>query len=71
MRLTGSVVSVALTSVVLSMVQFYPGFEDRLRAALRDLVGDENERKVTIGMAKDGSGVGGAFAEYDPYDFLC
>ncbi|KAG8915745.1 glucokinase [Tulasnella sp. 408] len=43
-----------------SMVQFYPGFEDRLRAALRDLVGADAEKKVTIGMAKDGSGVGAA-----------
>ncbi|KIO23222.1 hypothetical protein M407DRAFT_78306 [Tulasnella calospora MUT 4182] len=43
-----------------SMVQFYPGFEDRLRAALRDLVGGDAEKKVTIGMAKDGSGVGAA-----------
>lgn len=42
-----------------SMVQFYPGFEDRLRAALRDLIGGDAEKKVVIGMAKDGSGVGG------------
>ncbi|KAG9015952.1 glucokinase [Tulasnella sp. 427] len=42
------------------MVQFYPGFEDRLRAALRDLVGGDAEKKVSIGMAKDGSGVGAA-----------
>lgn len=41
------------------MVQFYPGFEDRLRAALSDLVGAEAEKNVSIGMAKDGSGVGG------------
>jgi len=43
-----------------SMVQFYPGFEDRLRAALRDLIGAEAEKKVVIGLAKDGSGVGAA-----------
>ncbi|KAG8987153.1 glucokinase [Tulasnella sp. JGI-2019a] len=43
-----------------SMVQFYPGFEDRLRGALRDLVGAEAEKNVVIGMAKDGSGVGAA-----------
>lgn len=41
------------------MVQFYPGFEDRLRDALRDIVGEEAEKNVVIGMAKDGSGVGG------------
>lgn len=44
------------------MVQFYPGFEDRLRAGLRDLIGEEPEKKVVIGMAKDGSGVGGETA---------
>jgi len=43
-----------------SMVQFYPGFEDRLRAALTDLIGPDAEKKVVIGMAKDGSGVGAA-----------
>jgi len=43
-----------------SMVQFYPAFEDRLRAALRDVVGAETEKKVSIGLAKDGSGVGAA-----------
>ncbi|KAG8860118.1 glucokinase [Tulasnella sp. 330] len=43
-----------------SMVQFYPGFEDRLRDALRDLIGADAEKKVVIGMAKDGSGVGAA-----------
>lgn len=46
------------------MVQFYPGFEDRLRDALRDLIGPDAEKKVVIGMAKDGSGVGGTSAIY-------
>jgi len=43
-----------------SMVQCYPGFEDRLRDALRSLIGEKAEEKVIIGMAKDGSGVGAA-----------
>lgn len=43
-----------------SMIEFYPGFETRLRAALRAVVGAEAERKVEIGLAKDGSGVGAA-----------
>nr|ANA96268.1 hexokinase [Auricularia auricula-judae] len=43
-----------------SMVEFYPGFETRLRDSLRALVGEAVERKVEIGLAKDGSGVGAA-----------
>ncbi|PVG04187.1 putative glucokinase [Serendipita vermifera] len=43
-----------------SLVEFYPGFETRLRSALRAIVGEDMEQKVKIGMAKDGSGVGAA-----------
>ncbi|TDL29783.1 hypothetical protein BD410DRAFT_780272 [Rickenella mellea] len=43
-----------------SLVQFYPGFETRLRASLRACVGEDVEKRVEIGMAKDGSGVGAA-----------
>lgn len=43
-----------------SMVEFYPRFEERLRSALRALVGEEAEKATEIGMAKDGSGVGAA-----------
>jgi len=43
-----------------SLVEFYPGFEVRLRAALRDVVDQEREERVRIGLAKDGSGIGAA-----------
>jgi hexokinase len=42
-----------------SLIQFYPHFEDTLRESLRHVVGAEVEKRVDIGMAKDGSGVGG------------
>ncbi|KAF7354987.1 Phosphotransferase [Mycena sanguinolenta] len=43
-----------------SLIEFYPHFEDTLRESLRILVGEEVEKRVNIGMAKDGSGVGAA-----------
>ncbi|KAH9950056.1 hexokinase [Amylocystis lapponica] len=43
-----------------SLIQHYPNFNARLRDSLRALVGEEVERRVAIGMAKDGSGVGAA-----------
>lgn len=42
-----------------SLIQFYPNFEDQLRDSLRHLVGKKVEEAVEIGMARDGSGVGG------------
>lgn len=43
-----------------SVVEFYPGFESMVREALRKTeIGDDEER-ITIGIAKDGSGVGAA-----------
>jgi hexokinase len=42
-----------------SLIQFYPNFEVHLREGLRALVGTEVEKVIEIGMAKDGSGVGG------------
>lgn len=42
-----------------SLVELYPHFEIRLRQALVEIVGQEVERKVRFGLAKDGSGVGG------------
>lgn len=42
-----------------SVAQFLPGFEDNMRVALRKLLG-EGEKRITIGLAKDGSGVGAA-----------
>lgn len=45
-----------------SLVEFYPGFEGLMREAIREVkeIGPEGEKKVTIGIAKDGSGVGAA-----------
>ena len=45
-----------------SLVEFYPGFEKHIRAALRVVggMGEAGERRVRIGIAKDGSGVGAA-----------
>jgi hypothetical protein len=43
-----------------SLYQHYPGFEEHMRKALRVLLGEEVEKKVEMGLAKDGSGVGGA-----------
>jgi hexokinase len=43
----------------ISLVEHFPGFQDTLRESLRSLVGAEVEGRVLIGMAKDGSGVGG------------
>ncbi|TKA74527.1 hypothetical protein B0A49_04048 [Cryomyces minteri] len=45
-----------------SLVEFYPNFEDYVREALREIpeIGEEGERRVRIGIAKDGSGVGAA-----------
>lgn len=44
-----------------SLVEYYPGFEDYIREALREVeeIG-EKEKRVRIGIAKDGSGVGAA-----------
>lgn len=46
-----------------SLVEFYPGFEVRLRAALRDMLGEEAEKRMEMGLAKDGSGIGGQSAQ--------
>ena len=45
-----------------SLVEFYPGFEDYMREALRAIegIGASGERRIRIGIAKDGSGVGAA-----------
>jgi Hexokinase len=44
-----------------SLYQHYPGFEGRMREALRLLLGEEVEKLVVMGLAKDGSEVGGAY----------
>ncbi|KAF7122681.1 hypothetical protein CNMCM5793_000791 [Aspergillus hiratsukae] len=45
-----------------SLVEFYPNFEGYIRDALREVpeVGAAGEKKVRIGISKDGSGVGAA-----------
>lgn len=45
-----------------SLVEFYPGFEDLMREAFREIpaIGREGEERIRIGIAKDGSGVGAA-----------
>ena len=45
-----------------SLVEYYPGFEDYIREAFREIdgIGPEGEKKIRIGLAKDGSGLGAA-----------
>ncbi len=45
-----------------SLVEYYPGFENYIREALREIpeIGVEGETKIRIGLAKDGSGLGAA-----------
>ncbi|KAJ5571393.1 Hexokinase N-terminal [Penicillium sp. DV-2018c] len=45
-----------------SLVEFYPNFEGHLREALREIpeVGVAGDKKIRIGISKDGSGVGAA-----------
>ena len=42
-----------------SVAAHYPRFEERVRAALAEVLGKGVEQRIKIGMAKDGSGVGG------------
>lgn len=45
-----------------SLVEYYPGFEDNVREAWRDIeeIGPAGEKRIRLGIAKDGSGVGAA-----------
>jgi hexokinase len=45
-----------------SLVEFYPNFEEYIREALREIpeIGVRGEKRIRIGIAKDGSGVGAA-----------
>ncbi|KAL8882756.1 MAG: hypothetical protein Q9192_007526 [Flavoplaca navasiana] len=45
-----------------SLVEYYPGFEEYIREALREIegIGEQGEKRIRIGIAKDGSGVGAA-----------
>ncbi|KAN0076249.1 hypothetical protein V8E54_006391 [Elaphomyces granulatus] len=47
-----------------SLVEYYPNFQGYIREALRDIpeIGEAGEKKVQIGIAKDGSGVGAALS---------
>jgi hexokinase len=51
---------VAWCRVLGSLYQHYPGFENRMREALRLLLGEEVEKLAVMGLVKDGSEVGGA-----------
>jgi hexokinase len=42
-----------------SLVELYPHFHERLRIALKEILGESNEARVKIGLSKDGSGAGG------------
>ncbi|KAI5284425.1 glucokinase, partial [Ascosphaera acerosa] len=45
-----------------SLVEHYPNYEAMIRTAMREVpeIGADGERRVTVGVAKDGSGVGAA-----------
>lgn len=43
-----------------SVVEFLPGFQDEMKRALAEVLGEDVARKVEFGLAKDGSGVGAA-----------
>ncbi|KAH0533789.1 hypothetical protein FGG08_007557 [Glutinoglossum americanum] len=45
-----------------SLVEYFPRFEDYMREALREIpgIGEEGEKRIRFGIAKDGSGVGAA-----------
>lgn len=45
-----------------SLVEYYPGFEDYIREAFREMpeIGSQGEKRIRVGIAKDGSGVGAA-----------
>lgn len=53
--------SLQLTFVLRSLIEHYPHFNARLRESVRALIGEEVEKTIELGMAKDGSGVGGEF----------
>ncbi|KAK5090013.1 glucokinase [Lithohypha guttulata] len=53
-----------------SLVEYYPGFEDYIREAFRETqgIGEEGEKKIRIGLAKDGSGLGAALIALTAHD---
>lgn len=42
-----------------SVAEFLPNFESRVREALVTLLGEDTAGRIKLGLAKDGSGVGG------------
>jgi len=48
-----------MTKFLTSLIEHYPNFGNILRESLRKIVGEGVEKRVEIGLAKDGSGVGG------------
>ncbi|GAA5920556.1 hypothetical protein JCM1841_005726 [Sporobolomyces salmonicolor] len=59
-----SACAIAATRVILGLdgliFGFYPRFEERVRTALKELLGGDVEKRGAIVMAEDGSGVGAA-----------
>jgi hexokinase len=44
----------------MSVAEFLPNFEPRVRKAIQSLLGEKGAARIKMGMAKDGSGVGAA-----------
>lgn len=42
-----------------SVAELYPHFQERVREVLVTLLGEKTAKRIRIGLAKDGSGVGG------------
>jgi hexokinase len=57
-----------LEVLICSVAEFLPGFEGRVRDALKVLLGEDGAKRVRIGLAKDGSGVGGESLARVPFD---
>jgi hexokinase len=43
-----------------SLVEFYPGYVDMCLSACEEILGNDASKRIRIGLAKDGSGVGAA-----------
>jgi hexokinase len=51
-----------------SLVEFYPGYVEMCLAACEEILGNNASKRIRIGLAKDGSGVGAAL--YFPTSFV-
>lgn len=51
-----------------SLVEFYPGYVEMCLAACEEILGNNASKRIRIGLAKDGSGVGAAL--YLPSPFI-